>query len=85
MLNPNKGVVKKHVTIPLVEDCIVDIPTPLLLLTVNKFLLLKLSPVGCSKILTAETELDWTSVVNIPSLILSPVTESTIATSGGVV
>ena len=58
VLNPSKGVVKKHVTTPLVEDCIVDIPTPLLLLTVNKFLLLKLSPDGCSNMLTDETELD---------------------------
>ena len=62
-----------------------DIPTPLELLTVNKVLLLKLSPVGCSNMLTAETELDWTSVVNIPSSIFSPVIESTITTSGGVV
>ena len=69
-------------TIPLVDDCIVDMPTPLLLLIANNVLLLKFNPVGCSKILTAETELDWTSVVNIPSLILSPVIESTIAISG---
>ena len=62
-----------------------DIPTPLLLLTVNKFLLLKLSPDGCSNILIEETELDWTSVVNIPSSIFSPVIESTIAISGAVV
>ena len=84
VLNPRRGVVKKQVTIPLRDDCIVEMPTPFVLLTANIVFGLKVSPVGCSKILTLSIELDPISQRSIPSC-SRPVTESTITKSGAIV